>query len=546
MHCFLSACYTRLVNRHFAAKITLPLILAAIFSASFWPPYHSAHAEGTADLPTPHIAIRTINPGYTIDDIKNTGELIELINLTSINPDYDPSIPGAEKYQEPNTLDLDNLALIYTAKSSSASTPGKSTIIYMFPSGSQFVGRSILLRYESSPEATADSTAQDLTYTTSLAQAGALSLIKLSATADLSVFPTTSSLDAFGEVISSVCWLGGESCLPTFSTTVKSRAYTTITRDDFTGEYTHTNSAELLYNPSAPGLYLPPDIIDSPSDLSNDTNPPNALAASKCYGLEFSEILSYYDTDSTEQFIELYNSTDAPLSLDGCKIRYKNKSYPLASATIQPSGFYVLSPPPFRFTKNPTAENTLELVDANGAIIDTLTYPHGQKKSTTYALIGYHADGSENWQVTYAATPGAANIFQEYQSCPAGKIINEATGNCVKADTLKTTSTLKDCGAGKYRNPLTGRCKSYNTDSEQASCKDGYERNPETGRCRKIRENTGADYPVVPLTSYEEKTTFIALWALGGVALLGVGIITFQFRQEITYFVKKIAKKRKK
>ena len=46
---------------------------------------------------------------------------------------------------------------------------------------------------------------------------------------------------------------------------------------------------------------------------------------SQCKGLNFSEILSYYDTSKSEQFIELYNVSAEQVLMDGCMIRYKNK-----------------------------------------------------------------------------------------------------------------------------------------------------------------------------------------------------------------------------
>ena len=170
--------------------------------------------------------------------------------------------------------------------------------------------------------------------------------------------------------------------------------------------------------------------------------------------------------------------------------------------------------------------------------VATLAYPHGQKKSTSYAFFGYNSDGSENWQVTFSPTPGGPNVRQEYKVCPAGKVLNESTDNCVNATTMKTT--LKDCGEGKIRNPETGRCKSVNDNlNDQTPCKEGYERNPETGRCRKIKDNSGADYPVIPVTGIEEQSSFIALWAIGGVVAIGGFYVVFQFRSEIIYFLPK-------
>ncbi|MBQ2637677.1 hypothetical protein IJG10_00940, partial [Candidatus Saccharibacteria bacterium] len=133
---------------------------------------------------------------------------------------------------------------------------------------------------------------------------------------------------------------------------------------------------------------------------------------------------------------------------------------------------------------------------------------------------------------TYMPTPGEENNYQKFKTCPVGKVINEETGNCVNETTLSTT--LAACPEGKYRNPLTNRCKSYATtaSAELKPCAEGYERNPATGRCRKIVSNDGADYSLVSET-FEEKSKFIALYAVIGIVALGVIYILFQYREEI-------------
>ena len=469
-----------------------------------------------------NIAIRLVNPGYTTDAGKNSGELIELINLSE------------------NTIDLDGLKIIYQSK-----TAASPIVIYEFPAGARFIGRTILLRYSGSPEAAAGN--QDLTYDTSLAMAGSLALVKSD------------------EELSSVCWTGGDGCLPIFSTTVKSRSYTTILLDEETGEYSHVNDPELLYNPDLPGLYLP-DVSDDFSGISDgspDTSDISPATSTKltsadfdpdavpvCSGLEFSELLTYFTDDSSEQFIELYNSSTQPIDLSKCLLRYKKKLYYLVVAastqTVLAPGAYYVYRPEISLTKNPTTELLFEIMDVNGDVVDSLNLPHGQKKNTSYALTGHDPDGAEIWQITYNPTPGSANLYQEFQTCPAGKVINVLTGNCINVTTMK--SSLNDCGTGKYRNPETGRCKSYSSsDSDEPTpCKEGYERNPETGRCRKIKNNSGADYPVVPITDSEEYTSFIALWAIGAIAALGLGYVIFQFRREIIYFFRQLATKLKK
>ena len=486
------------------------------------------------------IKIRAVNPGYSTDAGKNAGELIELINLSD---------------QE---ISLDGVAIVYTTKPSSSSPNGKSTILYLFPPGARFIGHSILLRFSESPETGEGN--QDLVYDTSLAMTGSLSVVKTAAGFDASTADLSQPVANFGDIISDVCWNGGDACLPNFSTTVKSRMYTTILLNDSTDNYEHTNDYSPLFDSASPGLYLPPIVPgdglidpDSMSDNLTKSTSSNSLSADfdpnappVCPGLRFSEILTYYVDDASEQFVELYNSADTPAQLAGCKLRYKKKLYPLATEVYYlPGSSYYVYRPTIKLTKNPTTENLFEILDINGSVVDTLSLPHGQKSGTSYALMGTNADGSDNWQITYSPTPGEPNSFQEFRTCPAGKIINEATGNCVNASKLNTT--IKDCGPGKYRNPLTGRCKSTGSNSgEQTPCKEGYERNPETNRCRKIRDNNGTDYPVVPLTDVEENTTFIALWAIAAIGGLGAVYVVFQYRKEIIYFFRKLTTKIRK
>jgi len=130
--------------------------------------------------------------------------------------------------------------------------------------------------------------------------------------------------------------------------------------------------------------------------------------------------------------------------LTGCSLKYKKKLYDIVNTNIatensdnskiSPSGYYVYRTDDFRLTKNPTSENTLELIDVTSETVATLSIPHGQKSLTSYANFGVDTDNNETWKVTYNPTPGAENIYQEFRTCEDGKVINTVTGNCVKDD----------------------------------------------------------------------------------------------------------------
>ena len=418
----------------------------------------------------PDLYIKAVNPGYTVDGVGNVGEFIEIARKNS-----------------DSSISLAGTAVSYT------NTSGNSSIIFEFPENSWMTGETLLLRLASSPGAELAA----VNYTKTLALKAGI------------------KLERSGEVLDQVCWTGKDDCEMEF----KSSNPTTLVRDKLTNKFEHLSDYEPVYDKDS---YRVDEDIDK-----------GMAIVSQCEGLEFSEILSYYETSQTEQFIEFHNTTSEQILLDGCKIRYKNKTYDL-TGIVKADEYRVYNPELFSLTKNPTNSNILEIIDVDGAIVDTLKYPNGQRKGTSYALIGYDAAGKKLWYITYAPTPGMPNNYQEFKTCEAGKVLNQETGNCVKA----TTVTEKVCKEGYYLNILTGRCRKKEEKTEKV-CKEGYYLNPDTNRCRKIIENSGADYSLSP-ENYEEKSSFVALYAVLGVLGLGLLYLVYEFRKEISKLFRKV------
>ena len=456
--------------------IFLAIALIAIKSLTGWAFDVNAIGETvTAVGETPEFFIKALNPGYTIDGTQNVGEMIEIGRKNS-----------------DNTTSLAGLAIGYTNSS------GNTAIIADFSKYIWKTGETILLRLASSP----GSELANYQYTKTLAlKAGPLSVILNE------------------KVIDSVCWTSKDECEAAFD----SSKPTTLARNMDTGEFEHLASYEPSYNDG--NL----ELVEENDDEVDAT----ADKISQCKGVEFSEILSYYEFSQNEQFVELHNNTAEMIKLDGCTIKYKNKYYPL-SGMIGADEYLVRQATDFRLTKNPTTSNILELIDINGAVLDKLAYPNGQRKAAAYALIGYDEKGEKIWKVTYAPTPGEPNNYQEFRTCEAGKVINEATGNCVKI----TSIVEKICGEGQYLNILTGRCKKI-TSIAETKCKEGYYLNEETGRCKKIQDNTGADYALVPET-YTENSSFVALYLVLGVVSVGLLYIGYEFRHEVMRLVRRM------
>ena len=420
------------------------------------------------------IVISAVSAGGT----NNIGELVELKKLSE------------------TSLSLTGLSIRYENSSGSVDKP-----IYTFLTGTEMTGESLLLRLASAE----DSEKSDLTYTSpNLAQTGG----------KVSLFFEETEID-------SVCWGSFPECKNEKFT---SQNPTTLVRNLETGEFSHEKDFQ-------------PDWTEGREVLKLPEIEPEEELEPQCRGLQFSEILTFYESNRSEQFIELFNASASQINLSGCVVRYKNKTYPL-EGIVQPEGYFVRLATDFALTKNPTNSNKIEIVDVDGSVVDTLVYYNGQKKAVAYAQFGYNSDGTENWLQTFSPTPGEENNYQKFKTCEEGKVLNEETGNCVKKTSVSTT--LEPCPAGSYRNPLTNRCKKYATtvSSELKPCAEGYERNPETNRCRKIVKNDGATYPLAAET-FEEKSSFIAIWAIVGVGIIGVIYIIFEYRKEIFQIFKK-------
>ena len=472
-------------------------------------------SEDDSELPI--LYFKAINPGYT----DNIGEMIEIQKSTN------------------ESVSLSGVVLKYSNSS------GVVSDLVEFLDGARLDGNSLVLRYKAAADVDEKNPLKNanLIYDKTLAKSAGLELVVRDGGKE--------------KTLDSICWTGKTGCYDNFS----KNPDTTLVFDDEDKEFSFQNNYEPEF--SADALFTPTMIDDENMNEDSDSSETDLMP--QCLDVEFSEILSYYEDETTEQFIELYNSTDEDIPLDGCKIRYKKKNYPL-SGMILAGGYYVYRPTDFHLTKNPNTENVVELVDVTENIVDTLTYKHGQKKGTSYAFIKFQ-DSEEVWLITYKPTPGEKNDYQEFRTCEAGKIINPATGNCVnvsssangmteecpegkyrnpltgRCKSYETTKTTT-CPEGKYKNPLTGRCKSYETNVSTATpCKEGYERNPETNRCRKIKANNGADYSTIPITGTEEKSSFMAKWALmalGG----GAGSYTvFQYRKDIWYKIRELLAK---
>jgi hypothetical protein len=180
------------------------------------------------------------------------------------------------------------------------------------------------------------------------------------------------------------------------------------------------------------------------------------------------------------QFIEITNASDVEVSLAGCRImtnRSATAAIILPEVTLLPGAYYTvyLSETVLKLTK--TTTGTVYLLASDGETEVDSRYYEDLSSETSWA---YFAD---DWKQTFAPTPEATNVYEQYAPCTEGYARNVTTGRCNK---VAEAASLTDCGEGRERNPTTGRCRNIPTEKELAPCKEGQYRSEETNRCRSI------------------------------------------------------------
>lgn len=316
-----------------------------------------------------------------------------------------------------------------------------------------------------------------------------------------------------------------------------------------------------------------------PNCKSPEPNPESLKKLNKCEGLKLSEIVSNVD----EQFIEIINSGEKTVITTGCKLTVGDSGVRenISDIELNPGEFLTIKIKNTKL-KLPKTKGKVYLLDEAGSKISSAEYEK-LAKSSSWSLI------DDEWMQTFMITENYENIFKEYldcqngyernalgkcvkiaippveSPCPVGQYRHPETRRCRKNEAVKAITpckdgyyrseetgrcrsiasaaakTLKPCPEGQFRNSSTGRCKKIaSTDDIAKECPEGFERNPQTKRCRKIKS---ASMPTVGSAAAEVKQVAGATWGwwvFGGVSLLAVGYGVWQWRWEISQFVRKI------
>ncbi len=211
-------------------------------------------------------------------------------------------------------------------------------------------------------------------------------------------------------------------------------------------------------------------------------------------------------SDTNQEFIEIYNPNDYPVSLVGYTfftgMNYDDEHHFPEDLEISPHQYLVFYNNDISFTLVNTSSRIKLVAPAGNIVSETGGYQE-PKEGMSWSLI----DGQ--WQMTEKPTPEAPNELvitvdedagasptttSSLAPCPAGKFRNPETNRCKNSES--TSSLLTPCASDQERNPATNRCRKIGATADTlAPCKVGQERNPETNRCRKISTNTSSLAP---------------------------------------------------
>src|SRR5690606_2253043 len=120
-------------------------------------------------------------------------------------------------------------------------------------------------------------------------------------------------------------------------------------------------------------------------------------------------VINEFVSEPNPEWLELYNTTNSPVSLDGWRIRdaADNTFATLdVSDTISGKSFLVVED---NTTLNNGGPESSELLDDSGVVIDTISYPGGVDTPESGQSAGRAGDGADDWMIFNNPTKGTTN-----------------------------------------------------------------------------------------------------------------------------------------
>lgn len=206
--------------------------------------------------------------------------------------------------------------------------------------------------------------------------------------------------------------------------------------------------------------------------------------------------------DSADEFIELYNPYAEELDLAGYVLKTGTDwthKYVVDSATIDPYGYVALTSAQTHLSLSNTGSGVRLYDPAGNLVAEAPSYGKAQTGSSWVK----GADGQ--WAWTAKPTPGEQNIIETPPSTASGttKKTTTAASASTKKAAAKTASSAKKASTPKA---TTAAVKGAATTTQPAGAAEGNQ---------------------------------VGMWVLAGAGTLGVGYALYEYRQEISSFMRR-------
>ncbi len=251
--------------------------------------------------------------------------------------------------------------------------------------------------------------------------------------------------------------------------------------------------------------------------------------------------------DSGNEFIELFNPNNRPINLKGYKLQLGpsfTKEYIFTDGVILAGEYRTFSDAVTGIVLPNTAASSVRLIaPADNLVSQTGVYSHAGD-TVSWSIV------SDVWIFTNQITPGAPNkpylqpaenevlgVTTVLAPCGAGKFRNPDTNRCKYIVTA--VSALTPCSAGQFRNPATNRCKKISTTTSALKpCKVGQERNPETNRCKNVAvlgSSSSSSSALPTINDVKAKNTKGSInWSVISIAVGSTfGYMIYEWRAEL-------------
>lgn len=242
-----------------------------------------------------------------------------------------------------------------------------------------------------------------------------------------------------------------------------------------------------------------PSKLPEPEKIEQDTE------AIKYPQLELTEIFpdpSSPQTDSEDEFIEIYNPTDTAADLSGWKlVDEAGNEFLIKDYMVEPLQRISFYPTETKITLNNTGDS-IKLINPNGEVVDESDNYGSAKEGLSWSKIG----GS--WQWAEEPTADAANADAYVANITAG---STAVAKLKKATTKKTTT--KKASPSKTSKPSTSKLKAATKTN---------------------------DYTAKADDQASQKSSGLWGWLIAAVGIATIGYAIYEYRTEIQLFFKKL------